>query len=138
VNTKAACKKSVAVSVLGNIVFITTDCNQLAGSTVIPYVEVFFCVAYNNLLTCSSARSMNAHNLAHWNCEQSVWVSCAKVILAGEWDFIKVIESLNIIRSNASFFAALSVIFNILINMAEILSQSLALKLTKLLQRHTF
>ena len=102
-DAKAASEEAVAVEVLHNVRAAETASQKAALDDLGPDVHVFLGVTDDNWLTGSAGACMQTHDFAHIDCEKTVRISVAQVLLHGERNLHDILQSLDVVRRDALF-----------------------------------
>ena len=81
-----------------NVFIGTARCNNGACTAFIPQIYVMLRVESDNTATCRTAGRLNAHTIRQRDCEQSIGVLIAQVILCYERQLMQILNAVDIVR----------------------------------------
>ena len=138
VESCTACEKAVAIADLHDIISGGSCSRQSPCTASLPHIDIILCITGNNAPAGRTAGGMNTDAVRERHGKESVGILPAKVLLAQERQFVKILYSFNILGLYSLFIHLLSVIGNRFVDTLHGFDKTLILPRSNLLPGSAF
>jgi hypothetical protein len=138
VETRAACKQTIAIADMHNIILGSSGCNNSPGTAFIPDIDVFLGIEGYNPLSGGAAGRLDSDTVRQRHGQIAVGVGFLEIVFGDEGKFADVFNAMDILGLKAGLVHLLPVCFAIVIDMGNLLNQFVTLQLAELGCGHGF
>ena len=121
VESGAAGKESVAIANLHNILLGAACRHDRACGAFFPKVNVMLCVESDNALACCAGGRLDSDAVFEVCAEKSIGICLAQIRLGEEGQLVNILHTLDVLGFYAFFVHQVAVIFDVFINVLDLL-----------------